>query len=90
MYSLEAKEHLHKLFKKMSKKNKRRLRIIGKKVEQILKNPYHFKPLKGVMRSMRRVHINSSFVLIYEVEESKKKVILLDYEHHDKVYRARR
>lgn len=38
------------------------------------------------MHGARRVHIGKSFVLIYEVEEDRKLVRILDYEHHDKVY----
>ena len=60
--------------------------IIDKKVLQILENPHHFKPLRGDMHGARRVHIDKSFVLVYEIDEEKKTVIVLDYNHHDKIY----
>ena len=60
--------------------------IITKKVEEILNNPYHFKPLRGDMHGTRRVHIDKSFVLIYEIDDVNKIITILDYEHHDKVY----
>jgi addiction module RelE/StbE family toxin len=52
---------------------------------KILENPYHYKPLRGDHHGSRRVHIGS-FVLVYEVCESDKTVLILDYEHHDKVF----
>ena len=42
-YNLEISEELERKFAKLSKKNKKHLEIINKKVEQILENPYHFK-----------------------------------------------
>lgn len=85
-YELQISDHLDKLFSKLSKKNKKQLEAVFKKVKQILKDPYHFKPLRGDMHGLRRVHIDKSFVLVYEILEKEKVVRLLDFEHHDKVY----
>ena len=85
-YNLCISEELNKKFDKLSKKNKKQLEIINKKVQQILENPYHFKPLRGDMYGSRRVHIDKSFVLIYEIDEINKMVKLLDYDHHDNIY----
>ncbi len=82
-YSLEVSEQLHRKFKKLSKKNKKQLRIIHKKIEEILEKPYHFKPLRGDKHGARRVHIDKSFVLTYEINEKQKKVKLLDYDHDE-------
>jgi mRNA-degrading endonuclease RelE of RelBE toxin-antitoxin system len=38
------------------------------------------------MENKRRVHVGP-FVLVYEVDEARKVVTLLDFEHHDVVYR---
>jgi len=86
MYVLETKPNLDKIFSKLSKKNSKQMGIISNKVEQILENPFHFKPLRGDMHGARRVHIDKSFVLTYEIDEEKKIVRLLDYDHHDNVY----
>lgn len=85
-YSLEVSEEIDRKFDKLFKKNKKQLKIINKKVKQILENPYHFKPLRGDMHRARRVHIDTSFVLTYEVDENRKVVRLLDYDHHDNIY----
>ena len=86
MYVLETKPNLDKIFSKLSKKNPKQMEIISNKVEQILANPFHFKPLRGDIHGARRVHIDKSFVLIYEIEEEKKIVRLLNYDHHDNIY----
>ena len=86
MYQLQISDNLDKIFSKLSKKNKKQLQIINKKIQQILVNPYHFKPLRGDMHGARRVHIDKSFVLTYEINEDTKVVKLLDFDHHDKIY----
>jgi len=86
MYSLATKPNIDKIFSKLGKKNPKQMQVIFKKIEQIVENPYHFKPLKGDMKGSRRVHIDKSFVLTYEVDEENKVVRLLDYDHHDNIY----
>ena len=86
IYGLDIYEELEKKFSKLAKKNNKQLEIIHKKVEEIRRNPHHYKPLKGDMHGARRVHIDKSFVLTYEVDEKNKRVRLLDYDHHDNIY----
>ena len=86
-YSLEVSEELHKIFEKLSKKDKIAFEAINKKVNEILQNPYHYKPLKAPLQNKRRVHISSSFVLIFKINEESKAVQLLEFEHHDKAYK---
>lgn len=86
MYSLATKPNIDRIFSKIGKKNPKQMQIIFKKIEQIIENPYHFKPLRGDMKGARRVHIDKSFVLTYEIDEEHKVVKLLDYDHHDSIY----
>ena len=85
-YALFISEELDKKFNTLAKKDNKQLQIINKKIQQILENPYHFKPLRGDMHGARRVHIDKSFVLTYEIDEKDKIVRLLDYDHHDNIY----
>ncbi len=85
-YSLEKKENVDKTFSKLMKKNPKQLEIIYKKLEQILENPYRFKPLRSDMKSYREVHIDKHFVLVYSIDESRKVVILKDYDHHSNIF----
>lgn len=85
-YELEIREHLYKIFKKLEKKNKFILKIINKKVEEILEKPHHYKPLKKPIQHMRRVHIYKHFVLIYSIDEKNKTIILEHFSPHDDAY----
>ena len=64
------------------------LRLIDGKVQDILKDPYRFKPLRKPLQNKRRVHVGGSFVLVYEVNPKEKIVTLLDFDHHDNVYKT--
>ncbi|MBU1198270.1 MAG: type II toxin-antitoxin system mRNA interferase toxin, RelE/StbE family [Nanoarchaeota archaeon] len=86
MYKLETETKIDEIFKKLKKKNPKQLEIIFKKAKQILENLTHFKPLRGDMKGARRVHIDKSFVLIYEIDEKNKLIRLLDYDHHNNIY----
>ena len=86
-YKLEIPEKLDRIFHKLSKKDRNSLEIVNKKIISILDNPYQFKPLRNEMAGIRRVHIGKSFVLTYEILEGEKIVRLLDYDHHDKIFK---
>jgi YafQ family addiction module toxin component len=88
VYKLAIKKNLDKKFKKLEKKDREMLELIDKKVKEILDNPYRFKPLKKPLQNKKRVHIGGSFVLIYEVNEDEKIVTLLDFDHHDNIYKT--
>ena len=84
-YELITSEHLDKIFAKLSKKDKLQFEILTRKIKEILENPQIGEPLRGNMAGQRSVHIRN-FCLVYEILEAKKAVLLLDYDHHDKVY----
>jgi len=85
-YALYINKHSDRIFRKLAKKDRKRLEIIDNKINEILENPHHYKPLGGDMHGSRRVHIDSSFVLIFEIDEQAKIVKILDFGHHDDVY----
>ena len=86
MYSLEVVEKVDRIFKKLRKKDLSQFEALCGKISDILENPQQFKPLKGPMQHMRRVHIGS-FVLVYDINEVRKVVTIRRYEHHDNVYK---
>ncbi len=88
MYKLAVKESLDKKFKRLQKKDKEMLRLINRKVQDILEDPHRFKPLRKPLQNKRRVHVGGSFVLIYEINEKEKIVTLLDFDHHDNIYKT--
>lgn len=87
MYSLETREHVDRIFRKLVKRDPRQMEILGKKIQEILEDPHRFKPMQFPLSGMRRVHFGSS-VLLYSIDEQRKTVVLEDYEHHDRVYRG--
>ena len=88
MYKLAVKETLDRKFNKLKKKNREMMMLIDSKVKDILDDPYRFKPLKKPLQNKRRVHQGGSFVLIYEVNEEERIVTLLDFDHHDNIYKT--
>lgn len=85
-YSYEVSKRLERELVKLQKKNKKRFEIILKKMGEILDKPHHFKPLQHDMKGLNRVHIDKSFVLVFEIIEAENKVIFLDFDHHDNIY----
>jgi YafQ family addiction module toxin component len=88
MYNLEIKESLDKKFKKIKKKDRGIIELIDRKVRDILDDPYRFKPLRKPLQNKRRVHVGGAFVLIYEINEEERVVTLLEFDHHDNIYKA--
>ncbi len=87
MYDLFLRKSVETIFFKLAKKNPKQLEIINNKINEIRENPQHYKNLKKPMQHLKRVHIDSNFVLLFSVDETSKTVIIEDYDHHDKIYR---
>ncbi len=86
MYSVAFRKSVEKEFQRMAKKNPRRLEMILNKIEEILENPHHYKNLRKPLQHLKRVHIDGSFVLVFSVDEENKRVIIEDFDHHDRIY----
>jgi len=86
MYQYEFRESVEKILKKLAKKNPKQVTIIEKKIEEIILNPRHYKNLRAPLQHLKRVHIDRSFVLVFSVDETTKKIIIEDYDHHDRIY----
>ena len=68
---------------KLSQKDPEQYTHVLKKMEQITRNPTHYKPLSGDLHGSRRAHVGD-FVIVYGLNENK--VVFIDYNHHDHVY----
>jgi len=86
MYDYKLRKSVETIFFKMAKKKPRQLGIIFKKIEEIRANPHRYKNLRSPLQYLRRVHIDKSFVLVFSIDETKKTVIIEDYDHHDNIY----
>ena len=88
-YKFEIKPKLEKKLKKIEKKDPVMFKAARDKIEEIIKNPRHYKPLRYDMKGLRRVHLEKSFVLVFEIDEEAKMVRFLDLGHHDEIFRKK-
>ncbi len=88
MYYLVIRPELDRKLKKLYKKNRKQYEIIMKKAQEITLNPQHYKNLREPLQNLKRVHIDTSFVLTFSVDEQTKTVILEDFDHHDNIYKT--
>ncbi|MBU0568245.1 hypothetical protein KJ693_03295 [bacterium] len=89
MYNYELRTGVEKTFFKLAKKNPGHLENIYRKIEEIRKDPSHYKNLRRPLQHLKRVHLNKSFVLTFSIDESKKLIIIEDYDHHDHIYQKK-
>ena len=87
MYGCEIRKSVEKIFFKLAKGNPKQLKIIYKKIEEIRSNPHRYKNLRSPLQHLKRVHIDKSFVLVFSVDESRKVIVIEDYDHHDNIYK---
>jgi YafQ family addiction module toxin component len=85
MYKPGIESNLKKKLGKLFKKDRKRYEIVMKKMEEILQNPHHYKSLSHDVKHLRRVHIDSSFVLVFYINENDEIVLFVDIDHHDKI-----
>ena len=87
VYNLEIHPKCQEEINKLCRKNPVLENALKKKMNKILENPQHYKPLKYDFAGEKRVHIMNCYVLKFEVNENAKTVLFLLFDHHDKAYR---
>lgn len=85
-YDIEIEDKLRKKLEKLHSKDTQYYNAIIDKILQISKDPSIGKPLCGILKGKRRVHVGP-FVLIYEVNDNSHVVTLLEFAHHDDAYK---
>jgi YafQ family addiction module toxin component len=87
MYECEISETLLKILGKLALKDPVRHDATLKKIDEVIRSDdiAHFKNLRYALKGYKRVHIDSSFVLVFCV--SGRKVQFMDLQHHDDIYR---
>jgi YafQ family addiction module toxin component len=80
----QFKKKIHVLFKK----DKARYSILLKKMEEILTcdDVDHYKNLRAPLQHLKRVHIDSHFVLVFRYDTKSDTVFFYDLDHHDCIY----
>jgi mRNA-degrading endonuclease RelE of RelBE toxin-antitoxin system len=82
-YSLVIPKSLEKKLKKLDKPILERL---VKLIEKIKENPYQFKRLRYQLKGAFSARV-APFRVVFAVDEQNKKIIILAFEHRDKVYK---
>ena len=86
-YSMLVSDECEKNIEKLCKKNNSMREALKNKMNEIIENSNHYKPLKHDLAGERRVHIMKSFVLKFEIDENKKIVEFIFFGHHDEAYK---
>ncbi len=89
MREFEIKHPLQKILRKLSKKDKAAYEAVIKKIEEIVTAPdvEHYKNLRYDLKDKKRVHVASSFILVFSHDKKRNFISFLDYDHHDNIYR---
>lgn len=88
MHNYEIIPSLQKVLNKLSKKDKTAYLQVLNKIEEIVtsENIEHYKNLKHDLKDKKRVHIGP-FVLVFKFIKEENKIIFMDFDHHDCIYR---
>ncbi|MCL4400489.1 type II toxin-antitoxin system mRNA interferase toxin, RelE/StbE family [Candidatus Parvarchaeota archaeon] len=86
MFHVEFSKELTRKLEKIKKKDHELFEATIKKIREIEKSPFGYKPLRYTMVGYYRVHILKSFVLTFKIDNSKQTITFEDLDHHDKIY----
>jgi YafQ family addiction module toxin component len=88
MLKFSIKPSLLKKLNKIKKRDKKSYENILKKINEIMNSSdiEHYKNLRKPMQDIKRVHLNTHFVLLFKYKKSEKELEFLDYLHHDEAY----
>ncbi len=86
-YKIISTSSCKKAINKATKKNRVLRKAITNKIAELVANPHRQKNLRHELSGEKRVHILSSFVLRFEVDEKNKSITLIDFSHHDDAYK---
>ncbi|MBA2851558.1 addiction module RelE/StbE family toxin [Methanococcus maripaludis] len=87
MVKIKYTDTVCKILLKIRKKDKKHYEMVKKQIAKIKANPEGFKPLKNVLKGVRRLHVNDSFVIEYKYDKKTDSVTITAYKHHDKAYK---
>ncbi len=85
-YQVILSPDFEKETKDLFKKDPVLYNLFKKTINSIIENPECGKPLRNVLKGLRRVHIGH-FVLIYEIDTANKTITFLKFSLHDKAYK---
>lgn len=84
-YNIKADQKFEDEFERIKKRNKSLHEEALKKIIKLSEEPHIGKPLRNVLKGKRRVHLGH-FVLLYEIDEVARQIILLQLKNHKDAY----
>ena len=82
---MKEKRYTQLFAKAIRKLKSRELENVLKRIDEIADSDLHrYKNLSHDLKRYKRVHVNRSFVIIFERDDDQ--VTFVDYAHHDVVY----
>ena len=90
MYFYEIIPYLQRVVNKLSKKDIVLYEQVLNKIDEIINsyNVEHYKNLRYDLKDKKSVHIDH-FVLVFKFIKEENKLIFLDFNHHDNIYKKR-
>ncbi len=90
MFDFDLSDELKLILRKLSKKDQKKVEIVNKKIKEIVNSDHqsidHYKNLRQDMKHLKRVHIDTHFVLTFRVNKEKNFILFVDFDHHDNIY----
>ncbi|MBM3229583.1 addiction module toxin RelE [Candidatus Parvarchaeota archaeon] len=91
VYYFDYSDKLKLTVKKLAKKDPKRCEILAKKIKEVVQSDEasieHYKNMQYGLSDYKRVHIDSSFVLLFRVFREKKFILFVSLKHHDEAYK---
>lgn len=90
MRSYEILPSLKEILQKLFRKDRVLYEQVIKKIDEII-NAYdveHYKNLRHDLKEFKSVHAGS-FVLVFRFVKSEDRIIFVDFDHHDRIYKKR-
>jgi mRNA-degrading endonuclease RelE of RelBE toxin-antitoxin system len=87
MYELALRRSVERTLSKLARKDPRLLAAVARKVDEVLEDPSRYKTPRRPLQHLKRVHVGSSFVLVFSVDEKRGLVVIEDLDHHERVYK---
>ncbi len=88
MHKFLIDDDLEKKLAKIKKKDKVLFEATMKKIIEIVSchDLNHYKNLRKPLQEFKRVHVKSSFVLIFTYDFEEKRIVFYQLKHHDEIY----
>ncbi|EKQ54497.1 MAG: cytotoxic translational repressor of toxin-antitoxin stability system [Methanobacterium sp. Maddingley MBC34] len=91
MYKIAFDPSFQAILNRLKERDPKAYNNVIKKIRQVAinleMNPSCCKNLKAPLQKYKRVHVNKSFVIVFQVDVRNSLMIVYDYDHHKRIYK---